>query len=90
MKSCSSKYNFDYKALPMPKFDDQQEKYLTQPDDITLLFNVPASVSDPDLCGFIWNLGGLRDLLKDNYATSRKNNFASNFEKKEKSALSSM
>ena len=139
MKSCSSKCNFDYKALLMPKFDEQQEKYLTQPDDITLLFNVPASVSDPDFCGFmlealsyissdttlptyyevccknkytydersmklldiamqgvtydigfIWNLGGLRDILKDNYATSRKNNFASAFEKREKSALASM
>lgn len=139
MKSCSEKSNFDYKALPMPKFDEQQEIYLTQPDDITLLFNVPASVEDPDFCGFmlealsyissdttlptyyevccknkytydersmkildiamqgvtydigfIWNLGNLRDILKDSYATSRKNTFASTFEKKEKSAVTAM
>ena len=37
----------------MPKYDEQQEKYLTQPDDITLMFGIPATASDPDFCGFM-------------------------------------
>ena len=53
VQSMSSKADFAYKVIPMPKYDEQQEKYLTQPDDITLMFGIPTTASDPDFCGFM-------------------------------------
>ncbi len=53
LESCSELCDFDYKVLPMPKYDEAQEKYMTQPDNIALLFGVPLTVEDPDFCGFM-------------------------------------
>ena len=53
VQNLSSTADFAYKVIPMPKYDEKQEKYLTQPDDITLLFGIPATASDPDFCGFM-------------------------------------
>lgn len=53
LPECSEKCEFEYKILPMPKYDEMQESYITQPDDIALFFCVPESTADPDFAGFM-------------------------------------
>ena len=51
--SASAKADFDYKMLPLPKFDEAQEKYYTMSDNIGLLFGVPANAPDRDFSGYM-------------------------------------
>jgi len=53
LKQASEKCNFTYKILPMPKYDEEQESYITQPDDIALFMAVPRSTADSDFSGFM-------------------------------------
>lgn len=53
LPECAEKCDFEYKVLPMPKFDETQENYITQPDNIALFFCVPMSTADPDFAGFM-------------------------------------
>jgi len=139
LQQYSSKCDFPYKVLPMPKYDENQEKYLTQSDDISMLFGIPATAADPDFCGFmlealsyesststlpiyyetcvktkyaydeesaemvdlamsglitdvgfIYNLGGLRDILISNITQERQNRFASLYAAKEEAAMTAI
>lgn len=53
LKKCSNSCEFDYQALPLPKYDESQDIYYTHPDNITLLFAIPKSVDAPDFSGFM-------------------------------------
>ena len=49
----------DFGILPMPKFDEKQEKYYSQLSDWWAdMIAVPASVSDPDMVGHVLNAMG--------------------------------
>ena len=49
----SSEADFDYMMLPVPKFDESQEKYYTMSDNIGLLFGVPVNAPDRDFSGYM-------------------------------------
>ncbi|MBQ8510824.1 MAG: hypothetical protein IJ493_13055 [Clostridia bacterium] len=53
LQTLSSAVNFDYRILPMPKYDEEQEQYYTMSDGWALMFGIPVSVSDPDFSGFM-------------------------------------
>jgi len=53
VESASKKAEFGYKVLPLPKLDETQDKYYTMPDNIGMLFCVPANVDDPDFTGYM-------------------------------------
>ena len=48
-ESCS----FDYGIIPLPKYDEEQEKYYTMADVWSMLFAIPVSTPDPDFAGFM-------------------------------------
>ena len=41
----------DYAVLPMPKYDEAQEKYRTETRDVTSILVVPNTVKNLELCG---------------------------------------
>ena len=53
LKSYSANCEFDYGILPLPKYDEEQEKYYTLPDATAHLFGIPASCAEPDFAGFM-------------------------------------
>ena len=53
VESASSRATFDYKALPLPKLDEEQSQYYTMMDNIGLLFCVPVNAPDPEFTGYM-------------------------------------
>ena len=53
LQSRSEEANFEYTVVPFPKFDENQEKYLTIPDPNAMVFGIPVSVKDTDFPGFM-------------------------------------
>ncbi len=53
LKSKSENCDFEYTVIPFPKFDENQEQYLTMPDVMTMLFAVPVTTQTPDFTGFM-------------------------------------
>ncbi len=53
LKSKSEKCEFEYTVIPFPKFDENQEQYLTMPDVMTMLFAVPVTFQHQDFSGFM-------------------------------------
>jgi len=53
VESASSKADFGYKVLPLPKLDEQQAVHYTMTDNIGMLFCVPINVYDPSFTGYM-------------------------------------
>ncbi len=53
LQSYSANCNFDYGIVPMPKYDENQEKHLTLADRYCMLFAIPVSTPTPEFSGFM-------------------------------------
>ena len=53
LKTYSAQCVDDYGVVPFAKFDEEQEKYYTFADSMSMLFGIPASTPDPDFSGFM-------------------------------------
>ncbi len=53
LKTYSEKCDFDYGIIPLPKYDESQEKYYTMADIYFMLFGIPITTPDPDFTGFM-------------------------------------
>ncbi len=53
LASRSEEADFEYTVIPFPKFNEEQEKYLTMPDPMSQLFAIPVTLKDTDFTGFM-------------------------------------
>ena len=53
LKDYSARCVDDYGVVPFAKFDEEQDKYYTFADSMSMLFGIPASTPDPDFSGFV-------------------------------------
>ncbi len=53
LKTYSADCTFDYGIIPPPKYDEEQEKYLSLADPHAMLFAIPSSSATPDFSGFM-------------------------------------
>lgn len=53
LKRYSENCDFDYGIIPLPKYDESQEKYYTMADVFCMLFGIPITTPDPDFSGFM-------------------------------------
>ena len=53
LKSASEKAEFDFGVLPMPKYDEEQEKYYTYADILSMLMGIPVTSPEPGFSGFM-------------------------------------
>ncbi len=63
----------DYGLLPMPKFDEKQEKYLTTTNDGYLLLTIPFGIDTSDRAGMVG--ATLEKLAEESYRTVAPNYF---------------
>lgn len=45
--------DFDYGVCPFPKYDEEQEKYLSMADTQSMLFGIPVTTPTPEFSGFM-------------------------------------
>ncbi len=53
LKSASEKAEFDYGVLPMPKYDEAQEKHYTYADIFCMMMGIPVTSAEPEFSGFM-------------------------------------
>ncbi len=53
LASRSEEAEFEYTVIPFPKFNEEQAKYLTMPDVMSMLFAIPVTLKDTDFTGFM-------------------------------------
>jgi len=53
LKNRAANCDFDYRIVPFPKYDSNQEKYLTQAEGHCMMFGILGSMPDPAFAGFM-------------------------------------
>lgn len=53
VETASAISDFGYKVIPLPKFDEAQDRYYTMSDNIGMLFCVPMNSADPAFTGYM-------------------------------------
>jgi len=68
IQSTAKNAEFDFGVLPMPKFDDKQEKYRTSSDrELSAVLGVPVNDSDPEMTAIL-----LEALSAESHYTTRE------------------
>lgn len=53
LKGASEKAEFNYGVLPMPKYDEAQEKHYTYADILSMMMGIPVTTAEPAFSGFM-------------------------------------
>lgn len=83
LSGLSANCDFQYTIIPLPKYDEFQEKYLTTADPESMLFGIPVTTSAPEFSGFILqalSAASTDTSLKAYYETRCKTKYVSNEE----------
>ena len=53
LQAISANSDINYSVVPMPKFDEKQEEYVSRADPYGMLFGIPVTTATPDFSGFM-------------------------------------